>query len=134
MDKVHSKDGDNSSGRRNLYSFLSHLPPFSLESPSVTDAPGTTVIRLADAAHDGEGDAVSFQDTEAAVAGSFNDMEEDVPASSSTTTSSPLPPPPSQHVSAFFVGHARGNLEADTSPLFVPPISFSHHSTDEAAA
>lgn len=100
----------------------------------MTDAPGTTVIRLADAAHDGESDAVSFQDTEAAVAGSFNDMEEDVPASSSTTTSSPLPPPPSQHVSAFFVGHARGNLEADTSPSFVPPISFSHHSTDEAAA
>ena len=36
------------------------------------------MIRLADAAHDGEGDAVSFLDTEAFVAGSFNDMEEDV--------------------------------------------------------
>jgi len=79
-------------------------------SPSATDTPGTTLIRLADAAHDGDGDAVSFQDIEAAVTGSFNDVDRDVPASSSTTTSSPLPPPPSQHESTYFVGHARGNL------------------------
>ena len=134
MDNFQSKDDDSSSGRRYLYNFLSQLPPFPLVSPSVTDAPSTTMLRLADTAHDGEGDAVSFPDIEAAIAGRFNDMDEDVPASSSTTTSSPLPPPPSQYVSTFFVGHARGNLEADAFPSSVPPTPLSDHSTAEAAA